>query len=286
MATILKNPFESEYGFKSNGFSVDENGNITATSIFLQEEQDSSTTPADFTVTEASGAFTFTGLGSLPALTLERSKRYLFDISLTNLEWYIFASDQTSAYNFGVSFSDGTTGGLAQGNQQGRFSFSVPIDAPDLLYYGDLTTGQVGRIDIVDPVGKFSTLELTSTTASSLVLQGGANISGPVTVDNLLSAPNLTVQDIGSDAELRLAYTTRIEVLASDSSLLGIINDEGSTIPINSTTVNNTVIGNETPSTATFTTASITGEITQDTDVTTKNYVDTTATALSIAFGL
>lgn len=285
MATILKNPFESEYGFKSNGFSVDENGNITATSIFLQEELDSGATPADFTVTEAADTFNFTGLGSLPTLTLERSKRYLFDISLTNLEWYIFASDQTSAYNFGVSFSDGTTGGLAQGNQQGRFSFSVPIDAPDLLYYGDLT-GQVGRIDIVDPVGKFSTLELTSTDSSSLVLQGGANISGSVTVDSLLSAPNLTVQNIGSDEELRLSYTTRIEVMASDSSLLGIINDEGSTIPINSTTVNNTVIGNETPSTATFTTASITGEITQDTDATTKNYVDTTATALSIAFGL
>ena len=62
----------------------------------------------------------------------------------------------------------------------------------------------------------------------------------------------------------------------------------GSFLSLSSTagTLNNTVIGNVTPTTASFTSATASATPVTGTEVTNKNYVDMTASALAIALGV
>lgn len=290
MSIVQGTPLESKYGFKSPQFSVDENGNIIASSITLATTDP---TTADFTVSESSSDFVFAGLGVNPTLQLSKSQKYTFDLVLPTLGFTIYGTDQIALYSTGLVHSNGTTGANAQGQLSGTLSFSIPPDAPAQLWYGSSVTGNVfGSIEIIDPVGVFSTVLVSSETDSNdaftgaLVVSGGAAIQKTLTVGSIINTPEISVLDIRSSGDLTLQSDGTIIVRGNDSSVVGVISNTGSTIPINNTSVNSTIIGNVSPAAATFTTATITGVVTQPNSVSTKQYVDNVSTALAIAFGL
>ena len=54
---VTQRPFESEFGFKSPGFTVDALGNITATSINAAGAGGGGTQTGDYSVTTTGGNF-------------------------------------------------------------------------------------------------------------------------------------------------------------------------------------------------------------------------------------
>lgn len=291
---VISTPLESKYGFKGPGFLVDEFGNISATSI--------STTTAtnnafvDFTVTENSVTDPTEYLieevtGDTPSITVSRSGSFTFFLTVPNLGFNIYEEDQTTLYNIGLSHSDGTTGSNAQGKSSGTLIFSVSASAPALLYYGDTNRNIFGTINIIDPLGSFSSVDINATTLATssstgaLTVAGGVGIAGDLYVGGTLNIDGIGITSISSPTNLELEAANQI-VVKIDGSVLGIINSEGSSTPIVNTTINNTAIGEITPSTAAFTSATVANLPTVDTSITNKQYVDSTALALSIAFGL
>ena len=291
---VISTPLESKYGFKGPGFLVDEFGNISATSI--------STTTAtnnafvDFTVTENSITDPTEYLieevtGDTPSITVSRSGSFTFFLTVPNLGFNIYEEDQTTLYNIGLSHSDGTTGSNAQGKSSGTLIFSVSASAPALLYYGDTNRNIFGTINIIDPLGSFSSVDINATTLATssstgaLTVAGGVGIAGDLYVGGTLNIDGIGITSISSPTNLELEAANQI-VVKIDGSVLGIINSEGSSTPIVNTTINNTAIGEITPSTAAFTSATVANLPTVDTSITNKQYVDSTALALSIAFGL
>jgi hypothetical protein len=290
MSVVQGTPLDSKYGFRSPQFSVDENGNIIATSISLASENPSN---ADFTVTESASDFIFSTLGVNPVLQLSKSQKYTFNLILPTLGFTIYGPNQQSLFNTGLVHSDGTFGVNAQGKTSGTLSFSIPPNAPSQLWYGSTLSGTIfGSIEIIDPIGVFNNVTISATTDSNnlltgaLIVSGGAAIHKTLNVGSIINTPELSVLDIRSSGNLTLQANGNIVIVGSDSSVVGVISNSGSTIPINNTSVNGTTIGDITPSSATFTTATITGVVTQPNSVSTKQYVDNISTALAIAFGL
>ena len=288
---VINAPFESQYGFKGPGFSVDELGNITATSIITNSAPVDNEI-VDYTISENANAFSFSGLsGDNPTLTLARSKSYKFKLVLPILGFKIYQADQTSLYNIGIAHSDGSTGASAQNKTDGTFSFSISNDAPDLLYYGDSVGTVFGVINIVDPIGVFSTIDINSTISSTssltgaLTVAGGVGIEGDLYVGGSLNIDGIGITSISSPTNLQLEASNKI-VIKVDGLSLGTVDTTGLTIPIVDSTINNTIIGASVPSTATFTSAAVTNLPTVDSSVTNKQYVDSTALSLAIAFGL
>ena len=98
------------------------------------------------------------------------------------------------------------------------------------------------------------------------------------------------VSNITSNTNLELDAANKI-VIKNNNSFVGEINSTGLSIPINTSnitesTINNTTIGATTPSTATFTSADVNNVLTTKKSVANKGYVDKTAVAFSVAFGL
>lgn len=296
MPLIINTPFSSEYGFKSNGFTVDEDGNIVATSITLSNDDDTVTTPADFVLTQSGNDLVFASEGTNPDIELTRSQSFIFDLTLTNINFTIYGEDQISLFSIGLRHSDGTTGVNAQSKTSGRLVFNVPVNAPDTLYYGSSTNGVIlGSLIISDPTGTFSTVNVnatiqsTSTTTGALIVAGGVGVAGSLTVGDEIISPTINTDSISSTDILVLDSQNKITVKHAGVTL-GQIDANGSSVPLVNTTVddssiNNTSIGSITPSTASFTSATVTTVI-GTTSVTNKTYVDSTATALAIAFGI
>jgi hypothetical protein len=288
---VINSPFESQYGFKAPGFSVDELGNITATSITTSIE-DNSSALVNFTVIETGSQFTFLEFeGNNPAITIFRSSVYRFLLDTPELKFKIFNLDQETLYNTGLSHSDGSSGVDAQGKETGTLIFAVSASAPDILYYGDNTGSIFGTINIVDPQGSFSTLDVNATTASTssttgaLTVAGGVGIAGDLYVAGSLNIDGIGITTISSPTNLELEAANQI-IVKVDGNTLGLLGNTGSTIPVINTTINNTVIGLTTPATAAFTSATVVNTPTVDSSITNKQYVDSTALSLAIAFGL
>ena len=313
MGIVRTAPFESEYGFRSPGFFVDEDGNITAKSIVQQvgEDEDLSLRAVDFKVElNATGeAFVINDelAVSNPTIDINRQTSYVFSLELSKvidvdlvptvfqIPFFIFADDVGSLYNEGLVHSDGTTGEDAQGKISGKLLLQVPVDAPDTLYYGNIEQGIVVPINVADPEGSFGNLTVNSQVDSSdinsgaLIVSGGAAIGKNLYVGESIFTKDVSLDGIGipvvsSATNLELAANYRI-VVKIENSVLGVIGTEGSTIPINNTTIDGTVIGQTSPSTASFTSADVTAIPTEINNVTNKTYVDQTATALAIALG-
>ncbi len=142
---ILTNPLESKYGFKSPGFTVDTLGNITARTISA-----AGIDGPDYTVTELDSNFKFEDLeGSNPTISLIRGNTYAIALNLTLLSFYIrTAADDL--YSEGLVHSSGDEGADAQGKKTGTLTFTVPDDAPSILYYTDDVLAE-GTITISDP---------------------------------------------------------------------------------------------------------------------------------------
>lgn len=111
--------------FSSNGTSVFEIGS------------DSFSNKKIFTVTNSgSSAYSFTGVGtgessanSNPTLYLTRGETYTFSINASGHPFYINTVNGTGTGN---QFANGVSG---QGTQVGDLVFTVPMNAPDKLYY-------------------------------------------------------------------------------------------------------------------------------------------------------
>lgn len=291
---VIKSPFESRYGFKGPGFSVDELGNIIANSIITSVS--GNTDIVDYIVTENSStdpsAFIINGSeDESPSITIARSSSYTFFLDLPNTGFSLYEEDQITTYNIGLSHTDGTTGADAQGKTDGTLVFSVPPNAPDVLYYGDADRTFFGSINIIDPVGVFSTVGINETTASTsstsgaLTVAGGVGIAGDLYVAGSLNIDGIGITNISSPTNLELEAINQL-IVRIDGNKIGVIGSNGSSIPVVDTTINNTSIGSTTPSTAAFTSATIAELPIADSSATNKQYVDSTVLSLSIAFGL
>ncbi len=292
MSTIISSPLKSTFGFSSPGFSVDALGNVVVRSL-TQSEGDNTDTSIDFSVIDAGSNSFFIAPATSPNPTISvfRSSTFVFGLDLDLQSFNLYLENQSTPYFLGLKHSDGSSGEQALGKQSGRLSWLVPISAPDVLYYGNQSTGAFGLITVGDAIGQFSTVtitddvESTSTSTGSLVVIGGAGISSDLNVGGAVSASEILSDSVTSLTSLSLTADTEIIITINDVEK-GTIGVLGSTLPVIDTTINNTVIGNVTPSTATFTSASITELPTTNNNITNKVYVDSTATALAIAFGL
>lgn len=317
---ITYNPFESEHGFKSTGFTVDDQGNITARSLsFTIAAEDE--TETDYAFSE-SGASQFRETGNdpdNPSLTLLRGVRYTIALTLSTLNFNISNEDGSALYNTGVSHTTTnnvtTTGASAQGKSTGIVTFDVPIDAPAALRYTNSTGAPFGQIAISDPVitgnGSFNTLTVAGNmnalgADASIRLQptgqGSVNISASTgSIEGLaITTPSITSTSGLIDVRPQDNPITLIArgsgIVTIDSGTVGSINNINignnvpatgsfSTLEATSGTLNGINIGATTPGTGAFTTASVTQSPTTTTGIANKRYVDENVTALAIALG-
>jgi hypothetical protein len=317
---VIKGPFRSDYGFASPSFSVDDEGNIIATSITVSssgptDPEDPTTSASDFKFTEQAGDFRFvTTPGSNPTITLKRNKTYSFELTLTDLTFNIFRDDLTTLYNTGLRHTDGTAGSNAQSKSSGILYIDVALNAPNTLYYANADGTVYGEIIVEDPEGLFSTVDINSTidstsaTTGALTVAGGigleksltvgenASILGNAEISGTLTSSELSVNGVGvakleSPTNLELLAANKIIIKVSDVKIAelssnGFENLSVTNSTINSSTIDNTVIGGTTPSTATFSSAVINDVTTDQNSAVNKSYVDSSATALAVAFGI
>lgn len=293
---VINSPFESQYGFKGPGFSVDSEGNITANSIITNVVVDDEVAIVDFNITVLDNTFQIENyLGNNPAITIARASSYKFALALEDdtggIEFNIYSALPSTKYNTGLIHSDGSNGIDAQGKQTGTLTFNVALNAPDTLYYGNSLGNVYGIINVVDPVGQFSTVDVnsltnaTSATTGALTVAGGASIEKDLHIGGELNMSGAGIPRLSSLTNLELNAANKI-IIQIDDVKLGEINSSGIAATINNSTINDTVIGAISPSTAAFTTATVNNLPITDTQVSNKQYVDSTALALSIAFGL
>lgn len=289
---VINSPFESQYGFKGPGFSVDSLGNITANSIITVSSEVDTVEIVNFTLTEVAGAYSIAEVaGANPTITVSRSSSYKFGLTLPTLGFRIYSVFPTTLYNTGLTHSDGSTGVDAQGKTTGVATLNVSLTAPNTLYYGDSVGNVYGTINVVDPIGRFSTIDINSTinatdsVSGALTIAGGASVEKDLYIGGSLNIAGVGVSKLDSPTNLELNADNKI-VLSINNVKLGELNSSGLAVTINNSTIDNTVIGSTTPAEASFTTATVEGLPTTDNGVSNKQYVDSTALALSIAFGL
>lgn len=300
MKRATKSAFDSEYGFTSPGFAVDREGNLTATSFNIVQS-DAVSGVFDFIITDDQANFFIENQsGDNPAITLARGRTYTFRLDLTAFAFFIKRADGITNQNTGLNHSSGDAGADAQGKSDGVLSFTVPLTAEDTLFYTNEQGSVSGTISVVDPIGLFSTVEITENTAStsastgSLVVAGGVGISQDLYIGGSLNVAGVGIPRLESLTNLELNAGNKI-VLQIENTKIGEITAQGLELPINNSSINNssitsssinsTSIGNVTPSSAVFTTARVSSPPLEQNDVTTKSYVDTNITALAIALG-
>lgn len=294
MKQAVKNPFESLYGFKGPGFTVDAEGNIIANSI-ITSDSPSSSTPldfVDFTVTEVEDDFLIDNYeGTNPTITIARQTVYSFSLDVPENRFAIYDSDQSAYFSTGLTHSDGSSGDSAQAKTEGTLRFAVPISAPNVLYYGDISKTTFGIINVIDRAGQFGNLSVTANTQStsattgSLTVTGGAGITGDLFIGGSLNIAGTGVSDLTSTTNLSLGAANKV-IFKIDGTKIGEVNSSGLSTSIIDSEINNTTIGNSIPSSAAFTSATVNDNPETQLGVTNKGYVDSTATALAIAFGL
>ena len=288
--------FESDYGFKSPSFTVDALGNIIANSISTTEPisggggDGDGTTLTNFIITDDTGSFVFTGYEvNNPTIELERGKTYTFNLSLTNLNFYVYRANQTTLYT-NIIDDEGNTGIAAQGKQSGIIQITITSDTDDTLVYGNQDLSVKGTFSIINPTGVFGGITVSNTTQSTSPTTGALRVSGGAGIaKDLYLGGNLYLEGPGdtkfdSSTNLTLGAQNRI-LFTVAGSFVGEINENGVELPLVNSTIDDTVIGGTTPSTATFTTADVTTAPTTVNNVTNKAYVDQQNIALSIALG-
>lgn len=311
--------FQSESGFKSPFFSVDDQGNVTLRSItyLVPPEEEVDLTP-DFSVTEQGGNFFVTEENAQnPTLELVRGIEYVFRLTLTSLTFNIFSggvlfSEGMTHTEDGVDYSEGLA---AQNKNSGFVVFTVPATAPDNLTVRDITGNISFTLQITDPVftgdGNFNNI---TATGNVNFIGSGSNISiAPTGAGSLTLSPSsgsienmdITAKALSATETVTLTPTNRNVtiipslngILTIDSGLTGTINNVniGEDTPgtgnftnfvASSGRINNVVIGDEIPTTGSFTSLGITEFPVNNNDVTNKQYVDNAVVAFAIAFGL
>lgn len=295
MKRATRSPFESGFGFRSPGFAVDSEGNLTAKSFNIAQS-DAVSGVFDFVVTDDQASFFIENrTGTNPAITLARGRTYTFRLDLTAFTFFIKRADGTTNQAAGLTHSSNDTGVDAQGKSDGVLSFTVPVDADDTLFYTNESGTATGTITVIDPVGLFSSLEITdsmnstSTLDGALTVAGGVGIAKDLYIGGELNIAGVGIPRLSADTNLELNANNKI-VLEIENVAIGEINSQGLSISINNSTItdstiDDTVIGGITPAQATFTSATVINEPVASNDVTKKSYVDTTSVAFAIALG-
>jgi hypothetical protein len=115
-------------------------------------------------------AYAFAGLGESPTLTLQRGKTYQFNLDVGAIHpfWITTAAGSGSA----GAYDDGVTG---NGTTTGTLLFTVPLDAPDTLFYDcDFHASQGGVIQIVGAPLALPGLSTSAQAMLILFLMSGA----------------------------------------------------------------------------------------------------------------
>ena len=92
------------------------------------------------TISSATGAYRVDTRGNedYPTLFLEKGITYTINLSVSGHPFRIQKNSEKEGgvlYNKGLSYSDGSEGQAAQDKDSGTLTFTVPLDAPDTLYY-------------------------------------------------------------------------------------------------------------------------------------------------------
>lgn len=277
------NPFDSDFGYSSPGFTVDALGNITARSITT----DVSDTPGnivDYTVTDNGTSFFFSGVsGANPGITLARGTTYRFELNLTNFQFFLYKEDGNTLFDQGLIHSDGDRGTDAQGKSSGILSITVPSTyvSQDSIIYNNQAKNSSGTITLQYPTGVFGELTAnagtasTSATTGTLKVEGGAGITGDVYIDGELNLAGVGIPKLNSLTNLELNAKNKI-ILQINDQKLGEINSNGLETTINNSTINSSSLTNST----------VDQKPTANNGIANKIYVDDTVTALAIALGI
>lgn len=297
MKKAIGNAFQSQFGFSSPGFSVDSAGNIVASSIITQDETDISSAIVDYIITDDGEGFLFSDVeSSTPLINLLKGRTYRFRLNLTNFQFFLRRQNQTTPYETGLIHSDGSRGPDALGKSSGTLQISIPAGYTETtIFYTNQFGNIFGTFNILNPAGIFTTVDVQSNTISvspttgALTVAGGAGVQGDLYVGGELNLGGIGIPKLSSSTNLDLNATNKI-VLQIENINIGYINENGLSIPINSSsitesTIDSTIIGSTFPATAAFTSAVIENDPVNNTDATNKSYVDTTVTALAIALG-
>ncbi len=289
MKRVNETQFVSDFGFRSNNFTVDAEGNITANSISLVETAPGPGTLADFILTnDVSNNFLIQDVAGInPSINLVKSRTYVFDLNLTTTGITFYRQNQTTLYSINLIHSSGDRGDEAQAKRTGTLSITIPSTySESVIYYSNDAASVFGTINIQDPIGSFSTVSVNSTTDTTSLSNGALIVAGGVAISKTLRVGDLiNTADIESSTTLTLKADSEIRLITGDSSVVGVIDSTGLSIPIKDSQINNTVIGSITPATATFSTASVVNDPTSPNEVTKKSYVDLTSAAFAIALG-
>ena len=151
MAVVFK-PFETDYGYKSPGFTVDVDGNVTVRTITNTYTPPVIPPSPDFNINETAGAFTILNkgtavVGNNPTISVERGTTYTFVLDTSSLAFNIFKPDVATPsvpgnlYNEGLSHANTVTGlDLASGilnfsqtwqQQQSGYNRTAQVVVPD-----------------------------------------------------------------------------------------------------------------------------------------------------------
>lgn len=208
-------------------------------------------------------------------------------------------------------------GASAQNQTEGTLTIVVPVDTPDLLFYGDGSGSPFGTILVDDPtftgIGSFSAILNTGDLISngqdaeislrptgaygtvSINPQGGGFISNmDINANSITTLGQTTLTPVNADVVISPQGSGQLTVSPIN---LGTIDnmDIGqttarkgafSTLESSQGVLNNTTIGTTVPATGAFTSATVVQTPTEANDVTTKTYVDNTSTVLAIALGV
>ncbi len=128
-----------------------------------------------------------------PDLTLVRGFTYTFNLNAAGHPFYIKTVQGTGSGN---AYSDGVTG---NGTQIGTVTFTVPTNAPDLLYYNcQFHALMTGKLNIVDT----PTVNITSFTVGTT--DATIQSTGTDTLNiNVLTSTNLTTNTVWTSASIQ-----------------------------------------------------------------------------------
>ena len=206
------------------------------------------------------------------------------------------------------------TDAQAQGQQTGNLSYTVPVDAPDSMFYADSDGNPFGTVTVTQPsvigVGVFSSILNTGN-----LIQNGVNANiemkptgtGLITINpettGIINNMNVNTAQLTTTGSVNLTPNADVTISPQGSGTLtisplatGTLDNVtvGGTVPKNGTfsnivsaqgTLNSTTIGLTTAAQAAFTSATVTSGPATANSLTRKSYVDNTATVLSIALG-
>ena len=283
--TVVKSPFEAQHGFKSNGFLVDDQGNVTLRSVTYTVTEEATDVSGDYVVRDAGGNFTFDGefeadgvtLKLNPGVTLTRGSAYIFNLilrstnqagqTLGNNSFNIFQSDGVGYTNYDTGMShlstDQTTKketSEAQGQFSGKVTFTVPTNAPETLYYGDADNNPIGILTIIDPtitgVGSFSSIlttgNITAQGENAVITLSPTGSSGTVIIN---PSNGGTISNVDVNAQ-RLTTLDNVTLNGENADIRIVPTGSAGTVLINPTaggTIDNMNIGATTPGTVSST---------------------------------